>query len=175
MFQTLFVRQNTPHPKELKAKAHKLFGGKGKVSDGKGAGDEEGMYKGLYRRDADNCKTGSANYELSAGGHSNEQDYDENEDEYEGEGGGDEQNDNDLDVRFPNFDKCRVIFLFRKTCLLLYALLILLFLVWKKFVFEKKFITRDLIFVTYYSPLLIACLTCLTFKIFIKFDTNQNK
>lgn len=27
MFQTTpFVRQNTPHPKELKAKAHKLFG-----------------------------------------------------------------------------------------------------------------------------------------------------
>lgn len=32
--QTPFVRQNTPHPKELKAKAHKLFG-KGKASDGK--------------------------------------------------------------------------------------------------------------------------------------------
>lgn len=26
----MFVRQNTPHPKELKAKAHKLFGSKGK-------------------------------------------------------------------------------------------------------------------------------------------------
>lgn len=25
MFQTPFVRQNTPHPRELKAKAHKLF------------------------------------------------------------------------------------------------------------------------------------------------------
>lgn len=25
LFQTPFVRQNTPHPKELKAKAHKLF------------------------------------------------------------------------------------------------------------------------------------------------------
>lgn len=25
-FQTQFVRQNTPHPKELKMKAHKLFG-----------------------------------------------------------------------------------------------------------------------------------------------------
>ena len=25
-FQTAFVRQKTPHPKELKAKAHKLFG-----------------------------------------------------------------------------------------------------------------------------------------------------
>ena len=25
-FQTTFVRQKTPHPKELKAKAHKLFG-----------------------------------------------------------------------------------------------------------------------------------------------------
>jgi hypothetical protein len=34
--QTPFVRQNTPHPKELKAKAHKLFG-KGKTSDGKAA------------------------------------------------------------------------------------------------------------------------------------------
>jgi hypothetical protein len=34
--QTPFVRQNTPHPKELKAKAHKLFG-KGKASDGKAA------------------------------------------------------------------------------------------------------------------------------------------
>ena len=28
IFQTTFVRQKTPHPKELKAKAHKLFGGK---------------------------------------------------------------------------------------------------------------------------------------------------
>ena len=27
-FQTAFVRQKTPHPKELKAKAHKLFGTK---------------------------------------------------------------------------------------------------------------------------------------------------
>ena len=27
-FQTAFVRQKTPHPKELKAKAHKLFGNK---------------------------------------------------------------------------------------------------------------------------------------------------
>ena len=27
-FQTNFVRQKTPHPKELKAKAHKLFGNK---------------------------------------------------------------------------------------------------------------------------------------------------
>ena len=27
-FQTNFVRQKTPHPKELKAKAHKLFGSK---------------------------------------------------------------------------------------------------------------------------------------------------
>jgi protein scribble len=33
------VRQNTPHPKELKAKAHKLFG-KGKGSDGKAAQDQ---------------------------------------------------------------------------------------------------------------------------------------
>ncbi|XP_069692497.1 protein lap4 isoform X4 [Periplaneta americana] len=34
--ETPFVRQNTPHPKELKAKAHKLFG-KGKTADGKPA------------------------------------------------------------------------------------------------------------------------------------------
>jgi len=33
------VRQNTPHPKELKAKAHKLFG-KGKGFDGKAAQDQ---------------------------------------------------------------------------------------------------------------------------------------
>jgi protein scribble len=33
------VRQNTPHPKELKAKAHKLFG-KGKAFDGKAAQDQ---------------------------------------------------------------------------------------------------------------------------------------
>ncbi|CAG2054322.1 unnamed protein product, partial [Timema podura] len=32
--ETPFVRQNTPHPKELKAKAHKLFG-KGKPGDSK--------------------------------------------------------------------------------------------------------------------------------------------
>jgi hypothetical protein len=38
--QTPFVRQNTPHPKELKAKAHKLFG-KGKTTpDGKAATDK---------------------------------------------------------------------------------------------------------------------------------------
>jgi protein scribble len=37
--QTPFVRQNTPHPKELKAKAHKLFG-KGKTPDGKAATDQ---------------------------------------------------------------------------------------------------------------------------------------
>ncbi|KDR06515.1 Protein lap4 [Zootermopsis nevadensis] len=35
--ETPFVRQNTPHPKELKAKAFKLFG-KGKAPDGKAAG-----------------------------------------------------------------------------------------------------------------------------------------
>lgn len=34
--QTPFVRQNTPHPKELKAKARKLFD-KGKVVDAKAA------------------------------------------------------------------------------------------------------------------------------------------
>jgi hypothetical protein len=33
------VRQNTPHPKELKAKAHKLFG-KAKGFDGKAAQDQ---------------------------------------------------------------------------------------------------------------------------------------
>jgi len=33
------VRQNTPHPKELKAKAHKLFS-KGKGLDGKAAQDQ---------------------------------------------------------------------------------------------------------------------------------------
>jgi len=37
--ETPFVRQNTPHPKELKAKAHKLFG-KGKGFDGKAAQDQ---------------------------------------------------------------------------------------------------------------------------------------
>lgn len=35
-FQTPFVRQNTPHPKELKLKAHKLF------AKEKGAKDESG-------------------------------------------------------------------------------------------------------------------------------------
>lgn len=33
------MRQNTPHPKELKAKAHKLFG-KGKGLDGKAVQDQ---------------------------------------------------------------------------------------------------------------------------------------
>ncbi|XP_033230330.1 protein lap4 isoform X3 [Belonocnema kinseyi] len=37
--ETLFVRQNTPHPKELKAKAHKLFG-KGR-SDSRSASTDE--------------------------------------------------------------------------------------------------------------------------------------
>lgn len=32
-FQTAFVRQKTPHPKELKAKAHKLFGNKKPIDD----------------------------------------------------------------------------------------------------------------------------------------------
>ena len=36
--QTAFVRQKTPHPKELKAKAHKLFGG-GKKDDPDTGGD----------------------------------------------------------------------------------------------------------------------------------------
>lgn len=39
LFQTPFVRQNTPHPKELKAKAHKLFS-KGK-NDSRSASTEE--------------------------------------------------------------------------------------------------------------------------------------
>ncbi|XP_068081484.1 protein lap4 isoform X6 [Anabrus simplex] len=37
--ETPFVRQNTPHPKELKAKAHKLF--RGKAAEGKVSGTEE--------------------------------------------------------------------------------------------------------------------------------------
>lgn len=39
MFQTPFVRQNTPHPRELKAKAHKLFGKGGKSPDAKDVED----------------------------------------------------------------------------------------------------------------------------------------
>ena len=31
--QTAFVRQKTPHPKELKAKAHKLFGNKKPIDE----------------------------------------------------------------------------------------------------------------------------------------------
>jgi hypothetical protein len=42
-FQTPFVRQNTPHPKELRAKAHKLFG-KGKAPDGKIATEQTVSY-----------------------------------------------------------------------------------------------------------------------------------
>ncbi|EZA58536.1 Protein lap4 [Ooceraea biroi] len=38
--ETLFVRQNTPHPKELKAKAHKLFS-KGKSDSRSGSTDEQ--------------------------------------------------------------------------------------------------------------------------------------
>ncbi|KAF7990216.1 hypothetical protein HCN44_000021 [Aphidius gifuensis] len=38
--ETQFVRQNTPHPKELKAKAHKLFG-KGKNDSRSGSTDEQ--------------------------------------------------------------------------------------------------------------------------------------
>jgi hypothetical protein len=50
--QTPFVRQNTPHPKELKAKAHKLFG-KGKTSDGKAAQDHvsESLIVNILRTD----------------------------------------------------------------------------------------------------------------------------
>lgn len=40
LLQTPFVRQNTPHPKELKAKAHKLFS-KGKNDSRSGSTDEQ--------------------------------------------------------------------------------------------------------------------------------------
>lgn len=40
LFQTPFVRQNTPHPKELKAKAHKLFS-KGKNDNRSTSTDEQ--------------------------------------------------------------------------------------------------------------------------------------
>ena len=44
LLQTAFVRQKTPHPKELKAKAHKLFGGGGKKDDpdAGGGGNQDG-------------------------------------------------------------------------------------------------------------------------------------
>ena len=51
-WQTAFVRQKTPHPKELKAKAHKLFGG-GKKDDNQdttgGGGGEGGEDGEVYR------------------------------------------------------------------------------------------------------------------------------
>ncbi|XP_049827545.1 protein lap4 isoform X8 [Schistocerca gregaria] len=57
--ETPFVRQNTPHPKELKAKAHKLFA-KGKLpdgkmphenEDGKHPGDKQTMESELQQKD----------------------------------------------------------------------------------------------------------------------------
>ncbi|XP_049784169.1 protein lap4 isoform X9 [Schistocerca cancellata] len=57
--ETPFVRQNTPHPKELKAKAHKLFA-KGKLPDGKmphenedakHPGDKQTMESELQQKD----------------------------------------------------------------------------------------------------------------------------
>lgn len=43
-FQTAFVRQKTPHPKELKAKAHKLFGSRDRsnASASAAAADDDG-------------------------------------------------------------------------------------------------------------------------------------
>ena len=53
-WQTAFVRQKTPHPKELKAKAHKLFGGGGKKDDNQdttgGGGGEGGEDGEVYRQ-----------------------------------------------------------------------------------------------------------------------------
>ncbi|PSN36643.1 hypothetical protein C0J52_22299 [Blattella germanica] len=44
--ETPFVRQNTPHPKELKAKAHKLFG-KTKAANGKTPSEQQIVSTGL--------------------------------------------------------------------------------------------------------------------------------
>ena len=95
------MRQNTPHPKELKAKAHKLFGGKGKPSDEKTTGDdEEGNDKGLYRKIPDNYTTFNSNNESRITENQfNDQSYDENDDD-ERLGGGDELHDNDIEVFF---------------------------------------------------------------------------
>ena len=41
-FQTNFVRQKTPHPKELKAKAHKLFGNKKPIEETKQENEQNG-------------------------------------------------------------------------------------------------------------------------------------
>ena len=41
-FQSAFVRQKTPHPKELKAKAHKLFGNKREKSPSSPQNQENG-------------------------------------------------------------------------------------------------------------------------------------
>ena len=52
-WQTAFVRQKTPHPKELKAKAHKLFGGKkddNQDNTGGGGGGEGGEDGEVYRQ-----------------------------------------------------------------------------------------------------------------------------
>ena len=40
--QTAFVRQKTPHPKELKAKAHKLFGNKKPIDESKQENEQNG-------------------------------------------------------------------------------------------------------------------------------------
>lgn len=52
--ETPFVRQNTPHPKELKAKAHKLFS-KGKSESRSGSTDEQDVSQtfGLDKSDID--------------------------------------------------------------------------------------------------------------------------
>ncbi|KAK6629848.1 hypothetical protein RUM43_003668 [Polyplax serrata] len=91
--ETLFVRQNTPHPKELKAKAQKLFGGKGKITDLKVGGDEEGEDKIPHNKDLDGYKM--SNSATESGNQFNDQEYDENDDGYDLEAGGDEQNDLD--------------------------------------------------------------------------------
>lgn len=63
------MRQNTPHPKELKAKAHKLFGTKSKVVEGKSvSGDStEGSDGGgsfrPERRDLEACYYADSNLE----------------------------------------------------------------------------------------------------------------
>lgn len=48
LFQTPFVRQNTPHPKELKAKAHKLFS-KGKNDSRSASTDEQVIINFIFR------------------------------------------------------------------------------------------------------------------------------
>lgn len=57
LFQTPFVRQNTPHPKELKAKAHKLFS-KGKNDSRSASTDEQDVSQtfGLDKTETDSTK-----------------------------------------------------------------------------------------------------------------------